>query len=249
MKSRYFIELAYKGTEFHGWQIQPNAISVQEKVQEALHTFLGAKIEVMGAGRTDSGVHAKQLFAHFDTDIPIDDKKMGYRLNALLPKTIVIKRVFKVKKTTHARFDATHRSYEYHIHLKNNPFLLETTWQIFNKEINVKKMNKAAELLLNYTNFKAFSKNKTDVKTFDCKITEANWVQTGDQLVFHITANRFLRNMVRAIVGTLLEVGEGKKSVADFKQIILSQNRSKAGLSVPAKGLFLVTVGYHSSDF
>ncbi len=241
---RYFIELAYKGTNFHGWQIQPNANSVQETIQIGLTTLLGKKIDIIGAGRTDTGVHAHQIFAHFDTIITIDKKELAYKLNAIIPNSIVINRIFLVPDYSHARFDALSRSYEYHIHLANNPFLLETTWQIPNRKFDVVKMNKAANALLQHTNFKAFSKSKTDVKTYDCEITEAIWVQTENQLVFYITANRFLRNMVRAIVGTLLEVGEGKLTVDDFERIILNQNRSEAGLSVPAKGLFLTSVTY-----
>ena len=241
---RYFIEIAYKGTDFHGWQKQPNAVSVQDEIQQALKKVFRKKIEIIGAGRTDSGVHAKQLFAHFDTDKIIDEKSITYRINSIIPQTITINTIFKVPDTVHARFDAIFRSYEYHIHLTHNPFLLDTTWQIHNQKFNIHKMNKAADILLRHTNFKAFSKSKTDVKTYDCAISKARWFIKENQLVFHITANRFLRNMVRAIVGTLLEVGKGKLKIADFEKIILSQDRSNAGLSVPAQGLFLTEVGY-----
>lgn len=241
---RYFIEIAYKGTDFHGWQKQPNAVGVQDKIQQALKKIFREEIEIIGAGRTDSGVHAKQLFAHFDTDNIIDEKSIAYRINSIIPQTITIKSIFEVPDTIHARFDATFRSYEYHIHLAHNPFLLDTTWQIHNRKFDIHKMNKAADILLKHTNFKSFSKSKTDVKTYDCTISKAEWINKENQLVFHITANRFLRNMVRAIVGTLLKVGEGKITIADFEKIILSQDRSNAGLSVPAQGLFLSEVGY-----
>jgi len=218
--------------------------SVQESIEKALSKVLQQKVEVMGAGRTDAGVHAKQLFAHFDFEKKIDTTKLTYQINSLTPHTIVIKRIFEVSTDAHARFDATYRSYEYHINLENNPFKLETTWQLYNRVLDVEKMNAAAQILLKHTNFKAFSKVKTEVRTYNCDISEAIWKQEHNTLIFHITADRFLRNMVRAIVGTLLEVGEGKIDVQDFEKIITSQNRSNAGLSVPARGLFLVAVGY-----
>jgi tRNA pseudouridine38-40 synthase len=246
---RYFIEIAYKGTNFHGWQIQPKAISVQETIQKGLQQLLGKKIDITGAGRTDAGVHAQQIFAHFDLEEKIKDTNFTYRLNAVLPETIVIKKLLSVKPKAHARFDALDRSYEYHIHLAPNPFLLDITWQIHHKKIDVKLMNQAAIILLKHTNFKAFSKSKTDVKNYNCTITQAFWTVKDKQLVFMITANRFLRNMVRAIVGTLLEVGTQKINLEQFEQIILSQNRSEAGVSVPAKGLFLTQVTYPKSIF
>ncbi len=246
---RYFIEIAYKGTEFHGWQIQPNAISIQEIIQKALLTLLGKKTSIIGAGRTDTGVHAKQIFAHFDTEQKLDEKNFAYKLNAIIPKTILIRKVTQVIVEAHARFDAFARSYEYHILLEYNPFSFETSWQILNRKFDVVKMNEAAKYLLQHTNFKAFSKLKTDVKTYDCSISNAKWIQSGNQLIFHITANRFLRNMVRAIVGTLLDVGEEKITVQDFEKIILNQNRNDAGVSVPAKGLFLTKVDYPARIF
>ncbi len=217
-------------------------------MQKALSLLLGETTAITGAGRTDAGVHAKQLFAHFDTEKLVQED-LHYRLNALLPKTIVIKRIVKVKQEAHARFDALYRSYEYHINLSHDPFLYDISWQVHNRRFDVDAMNKAATILLKHTNFKAFSKSKTDVKTYNCKITKAQWVQTGEQLVFYITADRFLRNMVRAIVGTLLDVGKGKLNTTDFEQIILSQNRSQAGFSVPASGLFLTEVGYPERIF
>jgi len=240
---RYFIELSYKGTEYHGWQIQPDANSVQEEIQKAISKILQEKIEIVGAGRTDAGVHARQMFAHFDST-----KELGtdfvYKFNSLLPNDIVIYSLSKVLDDAHARFDAVSRSYEYHIWLGRNPFLLETSWQLYQQRLDVESMNKAAKFLLEYTDFECFSKVKTDVKTFNCIVTEAVWKQEESKLVFHVTANRFLRNMVRAVVGTLLEVGQGKKTVEDFKKVIESKKRSEAGLSVPAQGLFLTQVQY-----
>ncbi len=246
---RYFIEIAYKGTDFHGWQIQPNASSIQELIQNGLSKILGTKTDIVGAGRTDAGVHALQIYAHFDTDKNVSEKDLAYKLNAVLPSTVLIRKIFVVAKKVHARFDALSRSYEYRIHLAFNPFLLDTTWQIPNRMFDLEKMNEAAKLLLHYSNFKAFSKSKTDVKTFECIVSTAVWIHHTDDLVFHITANRFLRNMVRAIVGTLLDVGEGKTSIDDFERIIKNQNRSEAGLSVPAKGLFLTKIIYPETIF
>jgi len=246
---RYFIEISYKGTDFHGWQIQPNAISIQETIQKGLQTLLGEKIDIVGAGRTDTGVHARQIFAHFDTTKNINEKDFAYRLNAIIPISIFIKKIVKVTDKAHARFDAQSRSYEYHIHLVNNPFTTETTWQIPRRSFDVELMNKAALLLLKYTDFKAFSKSKTDVKTYECTVSKAVWLQNENKLIFHITANRFLRNMVRAIVGSLLEVGSGKTNLEDFEKIIINKDRSLAGVSVPAKGLFLTEVIYPNSIF
>jgi tRNA pseudouridine38-40 synthase len=240
---RYFIELSYKGTRYHGWQIQPDANSVQQELQQAFIKILQEEIQVVGAGRTDTGVHAKQMFAHFDTQKKLNAEYV-YKFNAVLPNDIVIYSVSKVDDEAHARFDAISRSYEYHIWLGRNPFFLETTWQLHQQQLDVDQMNLAAKLLLEYTDFECFSKVKTDVKTFQCTITHAEWKQQGSQLIFHITANRFLRNMVRAIVGTLMEVGQGKKSIEDFRNVIESKKRSEAGLSVPAQGLFLTEVKY-----
>jgi len=239
---RYFIELSYNGKKYHGWQIQPEAITVQGKLNNAISTLFQKKICVIGAGRTDAGVHAKQLFAHFDLDRELQGD-YTYKINSLLPKDIIVSRIFLVDDKKHARFDAISRSYQYNILLDKNPFLLDFSWQIHSK-LNIKLMNDAAKTLLEYTNFKSFSKVKTGVHTFNCTITKAYWEQNGGQLIFYISANRFLRNMVRAIVGTLVDVGLGKITVADFKNIIESKNRSKAGLSVPAKGLFLTDVKY-----
>lgn len=240
---RYFIELSYKGTNYHGWQIQPEVNTVQEEITKAFETILQEKIQIVGAGRTDAGVHASQMFAHVDTLKALTHEYI-HKLNTVLPNDIIIKSIKEVLENKHARFDAISRSYEYRILIGRDPFLLETTWQIHQKKIQLEKMNEAAEILFQYQDFESFSKVKTDVKTFNCTIMEAVWKLEGNQLIFYIKANRFLRNMVRAIVGTLLDVGLEKKSVDDFRNIIESKKRSEAGLSVPAKGLFLTEVTY-----
>ncbi|WP_166385712.1 MULTISPECIES: tRNA pseudouridine(38-40) synthase TruA [unclassified Polaribacter] len=240
---RYFIELSYNGKNYHGWQIQPDVISVQEKLNKAVSTIFQEKIEVVGAGRTDTGVHASQMFAHFDIEKTLKGD-IPHKLNSLLPMDIVVYNVFAVDHEKHARFGALSRSYEYKIWMGRNPFLLDFSWQIHSQELNIDLMNEAAKLLLEYTDFQTFSKVKTDVYTYNCNVTEAVWKQNGKELVFYITANRFLRNMVRAIVGTLVDVGLEKISKEDFRKIIESKNRSNAGLSVPAKGLFLTNIKY-----
>ena len=240
---RYFIELSYNGKNYHGWQIQPDVISVQEKLNVALSTIFQKEILVVGAGRTDTGVHASEMYAHFDVEKELLEN-FAFKLNAILPSDIVVQKVFLVADDKHARFDAVSRSYEYKIWLGRNPFLLDFSWQIHSQEPDITLMNTAAKLLLDYTNFQTFSKVKTDVYTYNCNVTAAYWKQEGNALTFYITANRFLRNMVRAIVGTLLDVGFGKITVQDFKEIIESKSRGNAGLSVPAKGLFLTHIKY-----
>lgn len=240
---RYFIELSYHGKNYHGWQIQPDVNSVQAEVNKAVSVVSQEKIEVVGAGRTDTGVHASQMFAHFDIEKELQGDWV-FKLNSVLPDTIVVYKVFSVAAEKHARFDAVSRSYEYNIYLGRNPFLLESTWQIHSQKLNIPLMNEAAKVLLAYEDFQCFSKVKTEVHTFNCTITHAEWRQEGNELTFYISANRFLRNMVRAIVGTLLDVGLGKISVVEFRKIIESKDRGKAGLSVPAKGLFLTEVRY-----
>lgn len=240
---RYFIELAYNGKNYHGWQVQPHAISVQEVINKAISTILRQEINIVGAGRTDAGVHASQMFAHFDVESPLSDN-FTYKLNAIVPDDVVIFNTTLVHNDAHARFDANSRSYEYKIWLGRNPFLLETSWQLHHQQLNIELMNKAATILYEYEDFECFSKVKTDVNTFNCTVTNAEWVMKGNELTFHISANRFLRNMVRAIVGTLIDVGLEKITIDDFKKIIESKNRSNAGVSVPAKGLFLTAVTY-----
>jgi len=241
---RYFIELSYLGKNYHGWQIQPDVVSVQEIVNNTLSKLLNKSILTVSAGRTDAGVHAKQMFVHIDSPKELLLKDTVYKLNAILPNDIVIHKIFKVKEDAHTRFDATSRSYEYKIYLGRNPFLLDTTWQIFQQKLDVLKMNKAAKILLNYTNYQCFSKSKTDVKTYHCSIKNAVWKQNGEILTFYITADRFLRNMVRAIVGTLVDIGKEKKSIDDFIRIIESKDRCRAGTSAPAQGLSLTAVDY-----
>ena len=240
---RYFIELSYKGTNYHGWQIQPDVNSVQEEITKAFETILQEKIQIVGAGRTDAGVHASQMFAHVDTTKELTDEYI-HKFNTILPNDIVIIAIKEVLDEKHARFNAISRSYEYRILIGRDPFLLDTTWQIHKNKIQIDKMNKAAKILFQYEDFESFSKVKTDVKTFNCTIMRAEWRREGNQLIFYIKANRFLRNMVRAIVGTLLDVGLEKISIEDFRNIIESKKRSEAGLSVPAKGLFLTEVNY-----
>ena len=240
---RYFIELSYNGKNYHGWQMQPDAISVQEKLNDALSTVWQETIEVVGAGRTDTGVHAKQMFAHFDVHEEAKDQ-IVYKLNSILPNDIVIHKLFEVESEKHARFDAVLRSYEYKIWLGRNPFLLDFSWQIHSQKLNIDAMNEACRILLKHTDFQSFSKVKTNVYTYNCDIFEAYWKLKNEELTFYISANRFLRNMVRAIVGTMVDVGLGKISVQDFEDIINSKNRSNAGLSVPARGLFLTEIKY-----
>lgn len=198
---------------------------------------------MMGAGRTDTGVHAKQMFAHFDTEETLESDFLVAKLNSYLPKDIVIYRIIQVSEAAHARFDAVKRTYEYHIHTYKNAFENESSWYFF-QNLDLEKMNSAAKMLFDFQDFQCFSKVNTDVKTYNCKIIEANWQQKGEKLIFTIAADRFLRNMVRAIVGTLVEIGSGKKALEDFKNIIESKDRTQAGTSVPAHGLYLTKVEY-----
>ncbi|MFN8355480.1 MAG: tRNA pseudouridine(38-40) synthase TruA [Spirosomataceae bacterium] len=243
---RFFIELAYNGTAYHGWQIQPQATTVQETIEKALSTLLRQPVEIVGSGRTDTGVHAEQQFAHFDTQDRFDPVQLVYRLNKLLPPDIAIRQIVEVPAQLHARFDATYRKYEYRICRRKSPFLPNMAY-FFERPLDVALMNQAAQKLLQYNDFQSFSLVNTQVYTFDCTITEAHWLTQGDMLVFHIKANRFLRGMVRAIVGTLLDVGLGKRPVATFDDIILAKDRRKAGQAAPPEGLFLTEVGYPSN--
>lgn len=240
---RYFIQFAYNGTNYHGWQLQPNAVSVQQVLTKALNVLFKDAFELVAAGRTDAGVHAKLMYAHFNTAVVFDKAAMVKKLNSYLPEDITVFNFFDVDTEAHARFDAVSRSYEYHIHTFKNSFLSNLSYYHY-KPLNVEKMNEAAKILLQYEDFKCFSKTHTDVFTFNCNITQAYWQQNGSQLIFHVSANRFLRNMVRAIVGTLLNVGLEKISVSDVHQIIQSKNRGNAGFSVPAHGLYLTDVVY-----
>ncbi len=250
MINRYFIQLSYKGTNFHGWQIQPNAITVQEVLNKAFSTILRENIEITGAGRTDTGVHSNYFIAHFDSinETLHQDDKFIFKINGFLPTDIAVQKISKVKNEAHARFDAISRTYHYYIHQQKDPFLIESSYYLPQK-LDVHLMNTASELLLNFTDFTSFSKLHTDVKTNNCKITEALWKQDNHRLIFTITADRFLRNMVRSIVGTLIDIGKNKISLEDFTQIIESKNRSEAGVSVPAQGLFLSNIKYDKSIF
>ena len=240
---RYFIKLAYNGTHYHGWQYQPNASSVQETINKAVSTILNTEINIMGAGRTDTGVHAKEMYAHFDFEKPFVISNLIHKRNAYLPKDIVIYDIIPVAKEAHTRFDAVKRTYEYHINTVKDAFLQEQSWY-FHQLLDVNLMNQAAALLFSHTDFQCFSKVNTDVNTFDCTIFEAHWTQENGKLIFTISANRFLRNMVRAIVGTLINIGLHKITLNDFDTIITSKNRDKAGFSVPAHGLYLTEIRY-----
>ena len=249
---RYFIKLAYNGTAYHGWQIQPNAASVQETLNKAFSVLLHSDISLMGAGRTDTGVHASEMYAHFDFEADFEIPKLIHKLNSYLPKDIVIYSIFPVDSEAHARFDATKRTYEYHINSYKDVFSQEQSWY-FHQELDIDLMNKAAQLLFNHTDFQSFSKVNTDVNTFDCTIFEAYWTwsgakKEGNKLIFTISANRFLRNMVRSIVGTLVNIGLHKITLADFNTIIESKSREKAGFSVPAHGLYLTKIEYPYID-
>ena len=240
---RYFIEIMYNGSNYHGWQVQPNSITVQEQLEKAISTVLNKEIGVMGAGRTDTGVHAKQFFAHFDYDYNLTDGNIVYRLNSFLPEDICVKSICEVKADAHCRFDATSRTYEYIIYNSKNPFFVDNAY-FLNKTLNIEEMNKAANCLFDFIDFTSFSKLHTQTKTNNCNIKKAVWEQKGDTLVFTIQADRFLRNMVRAIVGTLINVGLGKISINDFINIIRSKDRAMAGTSVPAHALYLTKVCY-----
>jgi tRNA pseudouridine38-40 synthase len=255
---RYFIELAYDGTKYHGWQTQPNAVAVQQMLNQALSTLLRQPMETLGCGRTDTGVHAKEFYAHVDSPQPPKggvEEEGGFpfrglggerfrSLNALLPYDIAVKRIIEVHPEAHARFDATLRSYEYHVHFQKDPFKVNYSWLLRDRP-DIELMNEGAKIMMEYTDFSCFSKSNTQVFTNNCKVSRAEWVETEDgSLIFHISADRFLRNMVRAIVGTLLMVGKKEIAPEAIRQIIESKNRSKAGTSVPACGLYLTEVVY-----
>lgn len=244
LKQRYFIELAFRGTKFHGWQIQPNAVSVQECMEMALKTITRETIAVTGAGRTDTGVHASYYVAHMDSEnLNLDHPDFTYKLNSFLMKDIVIFSISKVHSDAHARFNAVSRTYQYHLNLRKDPFKRETSWHFY-KQPDLNLMNEANRILFEYTDFTSFSKLHTEVKTNNCQIYLAEWTQSETSIIFTVKADRFLRNMVRALVGTILEVGTGKISLDEFRAIIERKDRGAAGLSVPAQGLFLTDVEY-----
>lgn len=243
---RYFIYLSYDGTRYHGWQIQPNGNSVQAELNRAVSLLCGTDTEVTGAGRTDAGVHASMMVAHFDAEQPLtlDTEQIAYKLNRIVPRDIAVQKVVRVTDDAHARFSATARTYNYHIHTVRSPFLLHYSYMP-PYSLDFDRMNEAAKHLFDYTDFTSFSKLHTDVKTNNCKVMQARWVQQSEtEWVFVIQADRFLRNMVRAIVGTLLDVGRGVITVEQFCQIIERKDRCSAGTSVPGNALFLTDIQY-----
>ena len=249
MTQRYFIKFSFNGTDYHGWQIQPNAITVQQVMNEDLSILLGENINVSGCGRTDTGVHAREFYAHFESKATgLDDPAFAIKLNSKLPKDIAIDSVRKVHPDAHARFSAISRTYEYHINRQKDPFSDVFSHYLYGG-LDLKNMQKAADLLRDVEDFTSFSKVDTDAKTNICNVRKAVWKEVPGKLIFTITADRFLRNMVRAIVGTLLEIGFGKLTVEEFKAIIEKKDRSSAGTSAPAKGLFLTQVVYPEEIF
>lgn len=247
---RYFIYLSYDGTAYHGWQVQPNAVSVQQRMNEALSTLLrGKNSDVTGAGRTDAGVHAHMMVAHFDIENAVDCVWLTEKLNRILPYDIVVNKVVRVKPDAHARFDAKARTYRYWVYTRKNPFKRHYATRI-SYPLDFNCMNEAASYLLSVKDFTSFSKLHTDVKTNICRVTKAEWTQVDDDLwQFEITADRFLRNMVRAVVGTLVEVGRGRMSIDDFKRVIAQKDRCAAGDSMPGNALSLVDIAYDNNIF
>ena len=238
--------LSYFGKAYHGWQRQPNAITVQAVLEDALSTLLRTATTIVGAGRTDTGVHAREMVVHFDTESGLEPDDLVHRLNAFLPEDIAVKAVFPVPGESHARFDALERTYEYWLVRKKDPFLKDNAYCVL-QPLDLETMNTAASLLLGKQDFQCFSRSNTDVKTYICDVRKAVWEDRGNLWVFTISADRFLRNMVRAVVGTLLEIGMQKMPVENLKTIINSRDRGKAGVSVPAKGLYLTSVRYPES--
>ena len=245
---RYFFEISYNGTNYHGWQNQANAIGVQQIVEESLTKIFREEVSIVGSGRTDTGVHCAQQFFHADIAQKFDSETGIIKLNSLLPKDIAIRSILPVMPEAHARYDAIERSYEYKITRVKDPLLTGYAYYFF-RDLNLKTMNEAAALLIGTHDFKCFSKVKTDVSHFLCDLKKAHWNQKDHLLVFNISANRFLRGMVRAVVGSLLDVGSGKTSVKDFQKIIDSQNRKNAGMNVPPEGLYLTNVKYPKKIF
>lgn len=245
---RYFFEIAYNGKNYNGWQAQHTGKGVQTVVEDALSKLLREKITITGSGRTDTGVHCEQQFFHTDIEKTFDKDQLLLRVNSFLPKDIVIHSIKKVKADASARYNAIERTYRYEITRTKNPFLDGLAWHFF-KPVDIKTMNQAAALLTGEHDFECFSKVKTDVNHFLCIVKKAEWKQNGDRLVFMITANRFLRGMVRAVVGTLLDTGTGKITLNEFQGIIQSRDRRKAGANVPAQGLYLMRVKYPPGIF
>lgn len=240
---RYFMQLSYHGADFHGWQVQPNAVSVQGELDKAISTLIGEQVHVLGCGRTDTGVHARYFVAQFDTDSVFDPQQLVYKLNRMVQLRLAVQKIWPVSDAANVRFDALSRTYKYCISQEKDPFGTDISY-FWSLPLDVAEMNRAASVMFEYIDFTSFSKLHTDTKTNNCIIMHAQWTAEGSQLVFTVRANRFLRNMVRAIVGTLLEVGKGRMTVEGFRAVIESQNRSLAGTSAPAHGLFLVDVEY-----
>lgn len=248
MKSRYFFEIAYHGGHYNGWQSQKNALGVQEVVEGAMSKILRTPVSITGSGRTDTGVHCEQQFFHADLSAGFEQATLIQKLNSFLPRDISIKSIQEVRADASARYDAVERTYRYHITRVKNPFLSGLAWHYF-KDVEVENMNRAAAYIVGEHDFECFSKVKTDVNHFICEIRRAGWTERGDDLIFRISANRFLRGMVRAIVGTLLDVGTGKITYNQFVSIIQSKDRKRAGANVPACGLFLEKVRYPARIF
>ena len=242
---RYFVTFSYDGSRYHGWQIQPNGNSVQAELQRALTILLRRETTVVGAGRTDAGVHARMMVAHFDTNVTlVDCAQMVYRLNRILPRDIAVSRVEPVAEDMHARFSATSRTYHYYIHTRKDPFLRSYSCEL-HYDLDFEAMNTAAAMLLEYDDFGAFCKSHADVKTTLCHVSAARWHQTTDHSwYFEITANRFLRNMVRAVVGTLVDVGRHRLTIDDFRRVVEGRRRTEAGESMPGEALFLEDIRY-----
>ena len=242
LKMRYFIDISYDGSNYHGWQIQPNADTVQHQINLAFSTILNEEINVLGAGRTDTGVHAKKMIAHFDTNQTIDFEKFKYRINGFLKNDISLNDIYKVKEGAHARFSAISRTYEYRVSRTKNPFSVNSYFLL--RDLDFQSMKKACKFLHGSHDYTSFAKLHSENYTNNCEVYIANWKEDENSLIFTIKANRFLRNMVRAIVGTLIEIGEGKISFSDIETILMSKDRAKAGYSVPANGLSLIDVEY-----
>lgn len=239
--SRYFIEVAYRGTHYSGFQVQLNANSIQAEVEKALKIYFRYEFSLTGSSRTDAGVHALQNFFHFDSDAAISDA--AYQLNAILPDDIVVKRIYKVDDEAHCRFDAISREYKYFIYEKKDPFVEDRAYY-YPYTLDINKMQEAAREVMNHSDFSSFSKRNTQVKSFDCNITKSEWSRERDMWVYNVVANRFLRGMVKGLVGTMLQVGRGKMGLTEFRDIILSHDCTKADFSVPSSGLFLIAVQF-----
>ena len=250
METRYFIFITFKGTLYHGWQLQPDSVTIQKIMDDALSTILNEKISTTGAGRTDSGVHALFFCAHFESTVTdlSDRNNLLFRLNRYLPKDISVSRIVKVRDDAHARFSAVSRTYRYYISRIKDPFTDELSWFVHG-DIDIKTMNKACKILMKYNDFTSFSRLHSGTKTNLCKIFHASWIEENNRLVFTIKADRFLRNMVRAITGTMVDVGKGKTSTGEFEEIIKARERCRAGKSAPAKGLFLEDIEYTQEIF